>query len=513
MGEVEERIAHRRDSTGHTLDLRIWAWPAPAAAAIEERVEHAHRCGPATRFGLLDDDAPFPWQCIEHQQLGDPRRLEGLGRIEIAEVEDPFRALSPQRRREGVGRPRHQIVAFHGRGVGKARLAVPLRQGEQRVWRLDRGIGAPGVLVEERHALLDRGGAAGGPTSLAPAAQPAFERLAHPHQFMGCAVDADLKGARADAIGPVVGPVAALRADLVAVLAGQQSAEVGDGDEFHAVGAVLAVPAPDELGHTRVRRAIVDAHRVGRLAVEEVEGIRRIVLEFVDPARQQAVDQIPVAKARLAAAEQVVIAVPGQHLLAAWPLPAKGSRERLGPRPADRIDRRGVEGDSEVGQKVGEQPGDAVDIVLHRRLDLEAELVAQGAQRIEAAVHLLHIEQRRQVVLHARDVDAALLVPVPKAADLGLARLPQVAEEGARRFDRPAVLRLDRVVVGRLDQVERLSDELAMLAQGEFLVVGKADVGVRMVAHIDGLDLAHHCPPVVLTPDKSPASSRSAVRR
>ena len=64
-----------------------------------------------------------------------------------------------------------------------------------------------------------------------------------------------------------------------------------------------------------------------------------------------------------------------------------------------------------IGEQVGEQPGDAVDVVLHRGLDLEAELVADGAQRIERAMHLLDIEQRRQVVLHAGDVDAALLVP------------------------------------------------------------------------------------------------------
>ena len=78
----------------------------------------------------------------------------------------------------------------------------------------------------------------------------------------------------------------------------------------------------------------------------------------------------------------------------------------------------------------------------------------------------------------AGDVDAALLVPVAEARDLPLAGLSQVAEERTGGFDRPAILRLDRIVVGRLDQVERLVDELAVLAQRQLLIVGEADIGV-----------------------------------
>ena len=46
------------------------------------------------------------------------------------------------------------------------------------------------------------------------------------------------------------------------------------------------------------------------------------------------------------------------------------------------------------------------------------------------------------------------------------------------------------IAVGRLDQVERLADELAMLAEADVLVVGEADIGVRVVAHENRFDRA-----------------------
>ena len=230
----------------------------------------------------------------------------------------------------------------------------------------------------------------------------------------------------------MVGPVAALAADGIAVPLAEELAELGRGDELELVGPVLAVPALDEVGHARVGRPVVDPHRMGRFAVEEIVGVARVGLELLHPARQQPVDQVEIAEARLAAAEEVVVAVPGEHFLAARPLPPEGARERLRPRPADRIDRRGVEPDAEVGEEIGEEPGDAVDVVLHGRFDSQAELVAERPERIERAVHLLDIEERRQVVLHRRDVDAAGLVPVAETVDLGMARAAEIADAADR---------------------------------------------------------------------------------
>ena len=287
----------------------------------------------------------------------------------------------------------------------------------------------------------------------------------------------------------MVGPVAALRADGARVPRLEQPAEIGDVDELDAPRPFLGIPALDEIGHAPVRRAIVDAHRVGGFAIEKVERIGRIGFELGDPARQQPVDQVPVAEARLAAAEQVVVAVPGQHRLAAGAFPAEGAGEGARAGATDRVDGGGVEVDAQVGEQVGEQPGDAVDVVLHGGLDLEAEFVADGAQRVERAMHLLDIEQRGEVVLHGRDVDAALIVPMAEPAHLARVGAPEIAQEWTRGLDRPAVARCRRIAVGRLDQVERLLDEFAVLAQRQILVVGEADIGMRVVADIDGLDL------------------------
>jgi hypothetical protein len=88
-------------------------------------------------------------------------------------------------------------------------------------------------------------------------------------------------------------------------------------------------------------------------------------------------------------------------------------------------------------------------------------------------------------------------VPEAEALDLGLGGLPQVAEERSGGFHRPAILRLDRIAVGCLDQVEGLTDEFAMLTQRQFLIVGEADIGMGVVAHIDRLDLGHRLFPLL----------------
>jgi hypothetical protein len=112
-------------------------------------------------------------------------------------------------------------------------------------------------------------------------------------------------------------------------------------------------------------------------------------------------------------------------------------------------------------------------------------------------MHLLDVEQRRHVVLHAGNIDAPLLVPEAETLDFCAAGLPQVAQEWPRGFNRPAILRLGRIAIGRLDQVESLTDEFAVLSQRQLLIVGEADIGMGVVAHIDRLDLGHRVFPLL----------------
>src|ERR1041384_5384727 len=105
----------------------------------------------------------------------------------------------------------------------------------------------------------------------------------------------------------MIGPVARLAADRVGVAVPEEAAERTGSDELEAVRAFLVIPSAHEFGHARIGWTVVDADRMGGLAIEEIIGATRIGFELVDPARQQPVDQVPVADASLATAEQIVV--------------------------------------------------------------------------------------------------------------------------------------------------------------------------------------------------------------
>ena len=111
----------------------------------------------------------------------------------------------------------------------------------------------------------------------------------------------------------MVGPVAALPADGLAVTLAEELAELGRGDELEFVRAILTVPAFYEFRHPRIGRAVVNAHRMRRLAVEEICTDNPGRFRSCSTQRgRQPLDKIPVAETRLAAAEEIVVAVPGQ---------------------------------------------------------------------------------------------------------------------------------------------------------------------------------------------------------
>jgi len=103
-------------------------------------------------------------------------------------------------------------------------------------------------------------------------------------------------------------------------------------------------------------------------------------------------------------------------------------------------------------------------------------------------VHLFHVEQGGEVVLHARHVDGALLMPVAEAIELGRRGVTQVALEHARDLADPAVARPVRVLGRGFDEVQGLVDELGMLPDADVLHVREANIGMAVVDDIQRVD-------------------------
>ena len=77
------------------------------------------------------------------------------------------------------------------------------------------------------------------------------------------------------------------------------------------------------------------------------------------------------------------------------------------------------------------------------------------------------------------------LVPVAEAVDLRRARLAEIAQQRPGGLAGPFIAGLLRVAVGRLDQVERPVDEPGVLAKADVLIIREADIGVRVIAHVE----------------------------
>jgi hypothetical protein len=77
-------------------------------------------------------------------------------------------------------------------------------------------------------------------------------------------------------------------------------------------------------------------------------------------------------------------------------------------------------------------------------------------------------------------------MPVLEAGDLGVAGFAEVAQQRPGGLAGPAVLCLFGQVLGGLDQVEGLINELLVLPEADVLVVGETDVGVGVIADVDG---------------------------
>ena len=137
--------------------------------------------------------------------------------------------------------------------------------------------GAPRVLVEQRHALVDAIGLAG-PVELRVCAGEGVghdvQRLRRADGGLGAAVEADLARGRAEAVGPPVRPVAAERLELGAVLLFEPLEEraVRGRDELRV--GVLARPGGGDLRRHGTRSGVVGEQALNA-EVQQVERVRR----------------------------------------------------------------------------------------------------------------------------------------------------------------------------------------------------------------------------------------------
>ncbi len=445
------------------------------------------------QLGLLDGDGSFPRKGVEHQHGFGARFRIGGALIEVAEIEHTFDAGIGDGFRQGARSPGHHVQRFRGGVVGETGFAVPLRAGPERRRRVDTGERAPGVLVEEGGGLVGVTGALGREDRSAFRRQPGAQRFGLKQVLVGCAADARFERAGSHAVRPPVEPVAAQGRERIAPLFAQEAVEGGRGGELDARGASFGVPALDERGHARIGRTVVDAHGMGRLGVHEVVGIVGVGLERGHDGRERVFHEAPVAQFGDTAAPEIVEPVPGERLAARRALPPKAIRDRFGGIAPQRIDRHGHELDPDLGQQVGIEPANAVDIALHGGRNAEAVLVAQALDRIEAADHLLRVLHGRVVVLHAGDIDISAVMPGLEALDLRRRCLVEVLLGHPGDFAGPAILGFGWEILSGFDQIERLVDELGVLAETEILIVGEANIGMAVIDDIECLDRLHDC--------------------
>ena len=215
VDELEAAVAERRHVTGDEREQ-------PALRPVPTRLRHAERV--RHPLAALDVDDRKSAGAVD-----TPRRHEELDQVgarAAARIEDEDR-LEQGRPEAGAGRLAQRLRAIPCLD-GERSLGLPLQLGRLATReRAAGGVGgAPGVLVEQRHALVDAIGFAG-PVEVRVGAGEGVghdvQRLCRPYRRLGTAVEADLARGRAEAVGPPVGPVAAERLELGAVPSSSRS--------------------------------------------------------------------------------------------------------------------------------------------------------------------------------------------------------------------------------------------------------------------------------------------------
>ena len=285
---------------------------------------------------------------------------------------------------------------------------------------------APGVLVEERHTIIDAVDLTGSVRARIGARQGGghdLQRLRRPHRGLRAAVGADLARGRAEPVGPPVSPIAPERLQLATVpfLEPLEELAVGGGLEFR-VGEFLG-PGRGDPGRDQARTGVVGEQTLNA-QVEQLERVRRArggsvcrkperlvrseVRVSAERERREVLrQQIDCGRIRIGEPEEVpfqvrdaawAVGVPDEHLLAPLRGPVERPRQRLAAGQVRRCARGPVVGDGEitdtgVGQherQAGRRSGTSVCIAVttstpRRRRRSCAKLSCRVSSSIDSA--------------------------------------------------------------------------------------------------------------------------------
>ena len=396
--------------------------------------------------------------------------------------------------RDGIAR---QQVGAAARPVGIGRLVVPLGDRILVVGTPATAVRAPRVLVKQDQVLPGQHARAGqrapGGVLVLFAAQRAQGGRGGVGGAQACAavaVDRHLAGARPAAEVPVVGPVAAVRGELIPVRAHGRPPLGGQGDA-QARPADGLVPRTHE-GRDRGARGAVVAEGVVELQHQHREGVVALAQPAVD-ARPGLVAQPHgiLVHPRLAR-EAVIPAVPGQNGASARPLPMEGIGPGQGRAAEVDVGGHGEGVDARVEQHVDERPVLAVDVAVHGVADGQAELLADSAQRRQRLDELVGVHERGDVEEHAGDLDAPAAHEVHEAGHLAIRGRAEPVQQHGGGLDGPAEGVVGVAVRVALAAVEGGVDEATMQVPDDRLVVCVADVGVAVMDQVDRLDARVH---------------------
>ena len=246
---------------------------------------------------------------------------------------------------------------------------------------------------------------------------------------------------------------------------------------------VVVVPVADQ-------RALL--HRRGRVVCGVSRVLRRDEREVIAAGAQRAdVGEDAVAHPLHVAAvdtpevgRHVVVGAERQQALARGGFPAVERRTVEGNQRPVSVRAHGQVLHAQVGQVVGQAPRHAVHVVLHGRLDRDAQFVEPGDRLEEGLVGVL-AREFRHVEEHRGHLDLSVLHVVQELVDLLLRTDAQPFAHGPRGLARPAELRVVGVILRCLAVLQGVVDVAQVLGQDLRLGFRVADVGVGVLYEVD----------------------------
>jgi len=194
---------------------------------------------------------------------------------------------------------------------------------------------------------------------------------------------------------------------------------------------------------------------------------------------------VSLVEEQLEIREKIMLAVPLENPASVLSLPVERIRtaER---RPGPRLVDAGREVlDAGLSEELGKAPAEAVDVVVHRRLERKAV----GAAEVDGFRHgpdeLLGAERIRELEEEAGKLDAAGAEQGQELAGLRFGAAPEIVLERPGNLDVPAELRLLGIAVRGLAELDDGIEIIEVVLGHPGLEIGVADVGMGMRKEID----------------------------